>query len=80
MVEHFKRERLTDGVSRRRPAGKDLGGRQERFTNSQIENAPRLIAGGEPAIQVARDLGTSRATLYRRIAGIEAQRWISAQG
>jgi DNA invertase Pin-like site-specific DNA recombinase len=76
----IKRERITDSVSKRRAAGKDLGGIRERLTNSQIENARRLIAGGEPAIQVARDLGMSRATLYRRIAGIEAQHWVSAQG
>jgi DNA invertase Pin-like site-specific DNA recombinase len=80
MELEIKRERITDSVSKRRAAGKDLGGRRERFTNSQIENARRLIAGGEPAIQVARDLGMSRATLYRRIAGNEAQHWISAQG
>lgn len=80
MELEIKRERITDSVSKRRAAGKDLGGRRERFTNSQIENARRLIAGGEPAIQVARDLGMSRATLYRRIAGIEAQHWVSAQG
>ena len=75
----IKRERITDSVSKRRAAGKDLGGRRERFTNSQIENARRLIAAGEPATQVARDLGMSRATLYRRIASIEAQHWISTQ-
>jgi len=80
MELEIKRERINDSVSKRRAAGKDLGGRRERFTNSQIENARRLTAGGEPAIQVARDLGMSRATLYRRIAGIEAQRWIRAQG
>jgi transcriptional regulator of acetoin/glycerol metabolism len=34
---------------------------------------------GQLATQVARDLGMSRATLYRRIAGIEAQHWISTQ-
>lgn len=80
MELEIKRERITDSVSKRRASGRDLGGRRERFTNSQIENARRLIAGGEPAIQVARDLGMSRATLYRRIAGIEAQHWISARG
>lgn len=75
----IKRERITDSVSKRRAAGKDLGGRRERFTNSQIDNARRLLDAGQPATQVARDLGMSRATLYRRIAGIEAQHWIKAQ-
>jgi DNA-binding phage protein len=47
--------------------GKDLEGRRPTFTDSQIRAALRLIEGGEPATQVARDLGMSRATLYRRI-------------
>lgn len=76
----IKRERITDSVSKRRAAGKDLGGRRNTFTTSQIENARRLIASGESATQVAQDLGMSRATLYRRIAGIEAQHWINTQG
>jgi len=75
----IKRERITDSVSKRRAAGKDLGGRRNTFTTSQIENARRLVASGEPATQVAKDLGMSRATLYRRIAGIEAQHWINTQ-
>lgn len=43
MELEIKRERITDSVSRRRAAGKDLGGPRERFTNSQIDNARRLI-------------------------------------
>lgn len=62
-----ERERITDSVVERRAAGKDLGGRRPTFTDSQIRNALRLIDSGEPATQVARDLGMSRATLYRRI-------------
>jgi DNA invertase Pin-like site-specific DNA recombinase len=67
MELEFKRERITDSVAKRRAAGKDLGGRRQTLTDSQIRNAPRLIEGGEPATQVVRDLGMSRATLYRRI-------------
>ncbi len=67
MELEIKRERVTDSVAKRRAAGKDLGGRRQTFTDSQIRNALRLIEGGEPATQVARDLGMSRATLYRRI-------------
>ena len=63
----IKRERITDSVAKRRAAGKDLGGRRPTFTDSQIRNALRLIDSGELATQVARDLGMSRATLYRRI-------------
>ena len=68
MELEIKRERVSDSVSKRRAAGKDLGGRRPTFTNSQIRNAQHLIAAGEPAAQVARDLGMSRATLYRRMA------------
>ncbi|KLU10230.1 recombinase family protein [Kocuria sp. SM24M-10] len=67
MELEIKRERITDSVTKRRAAGKDLGGRRQTFTDSQIRNALRLIESGEPATQVARDLGMSRATLYRRI-------------
>jgi transcriptional regulator with PAS, ATPase and Fis domain len=67
MELEIKRERVTDSVAKRRAAGKDLGGRRQTFTDSQIRNAVRLIDAGEPATQVARDLGMSRATLYRRL-------------
>jgi len=58
------RERVTDSVSKRRAAGKDLGGRRLAFATPQIENAARLIDAGAPATQVARDLSMFRATLY----------------
>lgn len=66
MELEIKRERITDSVAKRRAAGGDLGGRRQQFTDSQIRNAQRLIEAGQPATQVARDLGMSRATLYRR--------------
>jgi DNA invertase Pin-like site-specific DNA recombinase len=67
MELEITRERITDSVATRRAAGKDLGERRPTFTDPQIRNALRLIDGGEPATQVARDLGMSQATLYRRI-------------
>ena len=67
MELEIKRERITDSVAKRRAASKDLGGRRRSFTDSQIRSAVRLIEAGEPATQVARDFGMSRATLYRRI-------------
>ncbi|WP_427136626.1 recombinase family protein [Pseudarthrobacter sp. S9] len=79
MELEIKRERITDSVSKRRAAGRDLGGRRERFTDSQINNARRLIDAGQPATQVARDLGMSRATLYRRIGELDARQWITSQ-
>lgn len=66
MEHEIKRERVTDSIIKRREAGKDLGGRPRRVTDSQIRSAVRLVTGGEPAAQVARDLGMSRATFYRR--------------
>lgn len=68
MEVEIKRERVRDSVAKRRTAGRDLGGRRQKFTDSQIRNAQRLIEAGQPASQVARDLGMSRATIYRRIS------------
>ncbi|MBC7596105.1 MAG: Hin recombinase [Kineosporiaceae bacterium] len=66
MEHEIKSERITDSISKRRAAGKNLGGRPQRITDSQIRSALSLIDGGTPAAQVARDLGMSRATFYRR--------------
>ena len=44
------------------------------FANSQIRNAQRLVEAGEPSSQVARDLGMSRATLYRQVAALPTAR------
>jgi len=63
---HIKRERIVDSIGKRRMAGKDLGGRRPRVTDSQICNALHLVQSGQPAAQVVRDLGMSRATFYRR--------------
>ncbi|MFJ7289765.1 recombinase family protein [Curtobacterium sp. NPDC098951] len=67
MELEIKRERVRDSVTKRRAAGQDLGGRGAVFTGSQVRAAIRLLDAGESASQVARDLGMSRATLYRRI-------------
>jgi DNA invertase Pin-like site-specific DNA recombinase len=68
MELEIKRERVNDSLAKRRAAGKDLGGRRQLFTPSQIRNAQRLISAGESPTQVAKDLGMSRATLYRRLS------------
>ena len=67
MEHEIKRERVVDSITKRREAGKDLGGRPRLITDSQIRNAHRLIEGGETAAQVALDLGMSGATFYRRV-------------
>ncbi len=41
------------------------------MTDSKIESAKRLLAGGTPPKDVARDLGVSVPTLYR---------WLPASG
>lgn len=75
----IRRKRITDSVTQRRAAGRDLGGRRAQFTDSQVRNARRLIDGGQSGTQVAQDLGTSRATMYRRMAEIEAREWFGLQ-
>ncbi|TYD00598.1 recombinase family protein [Arthrobacter echini] len=77
MELEIKRERVNDSNTKRRAAGMDLGGRRETFSDSQISNARRLIEQGQPASHVARDLGMSRATLYRRINNLEARDWLA---
>ncbi len=72
MEYEIKRERVTDSVTKRREDGKDLGGRPQRITDSQIRSAIRLVESGEPAAQVARDLGMSRASFYRRSRLLDA--------
>ncbi|TQJ33507.1 recombinase family protein [Arthrobacter sp. SLBN-122] len=62
MEHEIKRECVTDSIIKRREAGKHLGGRPRRVTDRHIRSAVRLVKGGEPAAQVARDLGMSRAT------------------
>ncbi|MHA7142990.1 MULTISPECIES: recombinase family protein [unclassified Arthrobacter] len=73
-MEHdIKRERIVDSIGKRREAGKDLGGRPRLISDSKIRNALRLVDSGEPAAQVARDLGMSRATFYRRLRELNAK-------
>ncbi|MET3174079.1 UNVERIFIED_ORG: DNA invertase Pin-like site-specific DNA recombinase [Arthrobacter sp. UYCu721] len=76
MEHEIKRERVTDSINKRREAGKDLGGRPRRVTDSQIRSAVHLVESGEPAAQVARDLGMSRATFYRRSRALMNQQII----
>lgn len=70
MEHEIKRERVTDSIAKRRAAGQSLGGRPQRVTDSQVRSALRLVEGGTSAAQVARDLGMSRATFYRRSAAL----------
>ena len=58
MELEIKRECITDSVTKRRTTGGDLGGRRPTFTESQIRTAFKLIQAGEPATQVAKDMGS----------------------
>lgn len=71
MELEIKRERIRDSVAKRRAAGENLGGRPAKFTESTLGIARKLLGEGVPATQVARDLGMSRATLYRRLQAAE---------
>jgi DNA invertase Pin-like site-specific DNA recombinase len=62
----IRRERINDSVSKRRAAGGDFGGRPQKVSDWQIQNALRLIDVGEAAAGVLRDLGWSRSTFNRR--------------
>jgi DNA invertase Pin-like site-specific DNA recombinase len=66
MELEIKKERVNDSISKRRAAGKDLGGREQSFTDSQIRKAYKLIDSGESVASVARDMKMSRSTIYRR--------------
>lgn len=67
MERAIKVERVRDSVVKRKAAGGDLGGRPERFTEDTMDVARRLLDEGVAAAKVARDLGMSRTTLYRRL-------------
>ncbi|WP_368773194.1 helix-turn-helix domain-containing protein [Arthrobacter livingstonensis] len=66
MKHEINCECVTESTRKRRAAGKDFGGRPSRVTDSQIRSAVRLVEGGEPAAQLARDRGMSRAMVYER--------------
>lgn len=72
MEHEIKRERVIDSINKRRSAGANIGGRPRLVTDSQIRSAIRLVESGDPAAQVARDLGMSRATFYRRSRSLES--------
>ncbi len=69
MELEIKWERVTDSIAKRRAAGKDLGGRWQLYSDSQLRTAWKAIEDEEPGARVARDMGISRATLYRRLKG-----------
>ena len=63
-------ERTRAGLAVARKLGR-IGGRKRQMTDSKIKAARRLLAGGTPPRDVAKDLGISVPTLYR---------WLPASG
>jgi DNA invertase Pin-like site-specific DNA recombinase len=57
-------ERTKAGLAAARKRGR-VGGRKRRMTPGKVESARRLLAGGMPPQDVARNLGVSIPTLYR---------------
>ena len=62
-----------DSVSKRRAAGKDLGGRRQQFSDSQIYNARRLIEAGDRQPTWLGTWACPEATLYRRMTELDAR-------
>jgi len=51
MEHEIKRERVTDSIAKRREAGKDLGGRPRRVTDSQIRSAVPWSTAASPLLR-----------------------------
>jgi DNA invertase Pin-like site-specific DNA recombinase len=80
-MEHdIKSERVTDSIAKRRAAGQDLGGRPQRVSDRQVRNALHLVEAGQAVVQVAHDLGMSRATFYRRARALPPVEEVSDDG
>lgn len=74
MELEIKKERMNDSITKRRLNGGNLGGRPEKFTDTQIRMARDLVNSGQRTItQVAAELGMSRPTYYKRVAELNAR-------
>jgi DNA invertase Pin-like site-specific DNA recombinase len=60
-------ERTTDRLAAKKRRGERIG-RKPSLTPSQVASARTLLDSGKSAVVVARNLGCSRATLYRHLA------------
>lgn len=68
MERDLIRERTQSGLSAARARGR-LGGRKRSMDESKVASARCLMATGMTAVEVAANLGVSRATLYRNLGG-----------
>lgn len=67
MERELIRERTNAGLSAARARGR-LGGRKPKMDELKITAARKLLDAGMSSVEVARNLGISRATLYRSLA------------
>ncbi len=67
MERELIRERTKAGLSAARARGR-LGGRKPKMDESKVASAKHLLSSGMAGAEVAKNLGVSRATLYRAIA------------
>lgn len=72
MERELIRERTNAGLKAARARGR-LGGRKPKMDDSKVKSAKHLLDSGVPAREVAKNLGVSRATLYRAISGATSQ-------
>ena len=61
------RERQAEGIALAKKAGK-YKGRKRAISPDDLEKARQRVAAGESKVAIAKDLGVSRATLYRALA------------
>lgn len=66
MERDLIRERTQAGLEAARARGRK-GGRKIKMDESKVRSARRLLESGMSSVEVAKNLGVSRATLYRRL-------------
>jgi DNA invertase Pin-like site-specific DNA recombinase len=66
-------ERTRAGMAAARQRGERTG-RKPKLSSDQVEHAKKLIDSGESPRQVAKSLGVSTATLYRKIPAAASNR------
>jgi DNA invertase Pin-like site-specific DNA recombinase len=69
MERELIKERTKAGLTAARARGR-MGGRKPKMDISKVESAKQLLNSGMTGKDVARNLGVSRATLYRAIASV----------
>lgn len=72
METSLQKERMAISAHRRSSTGENAGGRRAKFTDDDIREAVQRVAAGEAIVNVAKDMGMSRATLYRRMQDLPA--------